>query len=232
MRRHTFVSIILIAALVLGLASCGEPECQHRDADDDMICDNCGDEYYDGAEGGTSGLVYTLLDDDSYSITNYLGRTAAVVIPATYGGKPVTSIGDRAFRDCSVLTSVTIPSSVTSIGEDAFRNCVALTTVVMGDGVKTIGKWAFGSCSSLSKIVIPDGVVSISEGAFWNCTSLVSVVIPASVTAISAYAFSYCSALKSINYRGTDRQWLAIAKVHSWNESTEGYAVTCFYNGK
>ena len=226
MRKHTFVSIILIAAFTLGLASCGEPECQHRDADDNSLCDNCGEQYYDGRESATRGLVYTLLDDDTYSITDYVGKVADVIIPATYDDRPVTSIGDRAFRDCSNVKSVVIPDSVTAIGKDAFRNCDALVSVIMGDGVKEIGEWAFGSCTSLTEIVIPDGVVSISEGTFWNCTSLKSVVIPASVTAINEYALSYCTSLKSISYRGTDRQWLAVTKGYNWNESTSGYTVT------
>jgi len=36
----------------------------------------------------------------------------------------VTSIGERAFRDCSGLTFINIPNSVTSIGERAFRDCI------------------------------------------------------------------------------------------------------------
>ena len=42
---------------------------------------------------------------------------------------PVTSIGERAFSDCSGLTSVTIPNSVTLIGYYAFYHCSSLTSV-------------------------------------------------------------------------------------------------------
>ena len=41
----------------------------------------------------------------------------------------VTSIGDRAFYNCSGLTSVIIPNSVTSIGNESFYNCIGLTSV-------------------------------------------------------------------------------------------------------
>ena len=43
--------------------------------------------------------------------------------------KDVTEIRDRAFSDCSSLTSITIPPSVTEIGEYAFYGCKNLTEV-------------------------------------------------------------------------------------------------------
>ena len=89
---------------------------------------------------------------DSYS-NEYYG---AVNIPdsVTYEGKnyPVTSIGGCAFRDCSGLTSVTIPGSVTSIGLSAFYNCSGLTSVTIPNSVTSIVDWAFYGCSGLTSV--------------------------------------------------------------------------------
>ena len=58
----------------------------------------------------------------------------------------VTSIGDYTFRNCSGLTSVTIPNSVKSIGERAFWYCSGLTSVAIPNSVTNIGSYAFYGC--------------------------------------------------------------------------------------
>ena len=89
----------------------------------------------------------------------------------------LTYIGDEAFRDCSSLTSVTIPKGVTSIGEDAFLDCSALTSVTIPNSVTSIGGSAFAGCESLKSVTIPNSVTSIGWGAFRDCSSLTSMVV-------------------------------------------------------
>ena len=67
-------------------------------------------------------------------------------------GNNVTSIGDRAFRDCTSLASVTIPNSVTSIGESAFQNCGAITEVTIGSGLIALGKSVFNKCTAIELV--------------------------------------------------------------------------------
>ena len=73
--------------------------------------------------------------------------TGSVTIPSTvtYSGKTysVTAIGNGAFRECSGLTSVTIPNSITSIGYEAFYGCSGLTSVTIPNSVTSIGGDAF-----------------------------------------------------------------------------------------
>ena len=139
-------------------------------------------------------------DNVSVTITDYpTTATGAIEIPATIDGRSVTNIGSGAFRDCTGLTSVTIPNSVTSIGDYAFYRCASLTSVTIPNSVTSIGDYAFYDCSSLTSVTIPNSVTSIGDRAFSmqqpderhhrrqrhqhrglrirNCTSLTSVTI-------------------------------------------------------
>ena len=110
----------------------------------------------------------------------------------------VTSIGSSAFENCSALTSITIPNSVTSIGYDAFYGCSSLTSITIPNSVTTIERGAFYGCSSLTSVTIPNGVTSIGFGAFSHCSSLTSITIPNSVTSIGGLVFQDCKSLISI----------------------------------
>ena len=117
--------------------------------------------------------------------------------------------------------------SVTSISERAFENCSSLTSITIPNSVTSIGSYAFEYCSSLASITIPNSVTSISEGAFAGCSSLTSITIPDSVTSISKLAFLGCSSLTSIQFTGTKAQWCGIEKGSSWNNGTGNFTVHC-----
>ena len=104
----------------------------------------------------------------------------------------VTSIGEKAFYECSGMTSVTIPNSVTSIGYAAFSDCSGLTSVTIPNSVTSIGDNAFEYCSGLTSVTIPNSVTSIGDGAFYNCKGLTSVTIGSSVKSIGEEAFRDC----------------------------------------
>ena len=126
----------------------------------------------------------------------------AIVIPekVTYDGTEysVTSIGVAAFKDCTGLTSITIPNSVTSIGELAFLGCTGLTSITIPNGVTSIGGGAFAYCIGLTSATIGYGVTSIGEAAFSECRGLTSVTMGNSVTSIGDCAFDQCISLTDV----------------------------------
>lgn len=121
-----------------------------------------------------------------------------VIIPEINKGKPVTSVGNAAFRECTELTSVAIGNRVTSVGDSAFYGCTGLTSVIIGNGVTKIGDSSFYGCAGLTSVIIGNGVTSIGNLAFNRCTGLTSVTIPDSVTSIGDGAFYGCTGLASI----------------------------------
>ena len=98
-------------------------------------------------------------------------------------------IGNRAFYECSSLTSINIPNSVTNIGYRAFWSCKSLTSINIPTSVTNIGDSAFEECSSLTNIDIPNSVTNIGNGAFSRCDSLTKIIIPRSVVNMNGNPF-------------------------------------------
>lgn len=140
----------------------------------------------------------------------------------------VTSIGEYAFKDCTGLTSISLPDSITSIGASAFYGCKNMTSITIPDSLTSIGSEAFNGCTSLTSITIPDGVTAIYGSTFKYCNKLASISIPCSVTSIGNSAFWNCFSLISINYVGTVEQWKNdILFGKSWNEGARNYIIYC-----
>ena len=174
------------------------------------------------ASAATYGNLTYKVSGNTIVITGCNKNAANVVIPSEIDGKAVTSIGYRAFIDCSSLTSITIPDSVTSIGDSAFwetqfynneanwENGVlycgkyllsaktSITECNIKKDTKLIADAAFRNCTGLASVTIPDSVTSIGASAFEGCTGLTSVIIPDSVTRIGDSAFKGCTSLTSI----------------------------------
>ena len=76
-------------------------------------------------------------------------------------------VGDWAFRDCSALTSVSLPAA-TSIGYGAYDGCGLLTFLELGTTPPTVEDRAFWACASPRYLTVDDSAVeaykSIDDG--------------------------------------------------------------------
>ena len=143
-------------------------------------------------------------------------RTYATGLVKVTMASTITSIPDKAFYNCSLLSTAAIPSNVTVIGSEAFRGCSSLTSVTLPDVLTTVGSSAFYGTTSLQSVNIPASLTSLGSDAFNGsglqtltyadgcttalrtyATGLVSVTMASTITDIPDYAFYNCSQLST-----------------------------------
>lgn len=121
----------------------------------------------------TIGLEFKLKSDDTYELINYTGTDTHVYVPNVYEGKMVTSIGNNAFKNNTIITSIILPEGIISIGQEAFANCTSLKNIDLPNSLTSIGDNAFKRCHSLNEIVLPANLTSINYNVFTLCINLV-----------------------------------------------------------
>jgi uncharacterized repeat protein (TIGR02543 family) len=119
------------------------------------------------------------------------------VAKVEFAGNNLTTIGEKAFEDCTFAT-ITLPDSVQVIGNSAFLNCRSLTDIVFPTSLQKIDRYAFMNCSGLTGLGLPSSLKTIAYGAFQGCTGITDLTIPDSVTTIDEYAFLSCSSLRTL----------------------------------
>ena len=153
-----------------------------------------------------------LLDSDTKTATLVPQKDGGysrdiIIIPEKVKGNDgvehiVASLGGSCFKDCSGLTSITIPSSVTSLGDHCFDGCSRLTSITIPSSVTSLGDYCFYFCSGLTSITIPSSVTSLGEDCFKDCSGLPSITIPSSVTSLGWSCFLGCKNLETVYFEG------------------------------
>ncbi len=131
-------------------------------------------------------------------------------------------IGSEAFKNCSNLETINVPSTVVSISDYAFAYCDALTEITIPATVETIGEGAF---SGIINVNYPaNGTAADVNDDNWGAaarngvidgdfvfnaarTILIKyfgddeeVVIPGTVTEIAANAFNDCDVIETVDF--------------------------------
>lgn len=167
-------------------------------------------------------LNYSVNDDGvSVTVTGHVDGTSAMgalIIPAsvTNNGHSynVTEVGDYAFRNCSDITSVSLPNTVISIGRNAFQQCLGLSSITLPGSLTYIDQAAFQLCSNIVntnytgtlaqwcgiEFKTPNSnPIYYSHNLFINGVELTEAVIPETVTSIGNYAFYWCINISSLS---------------------------------
>lgn len=131
-------------------------------------------------------------DEESRTITAYVGTAVDVIIPRTIGGVPVENISYNAFEntrdyvhsdmetnqkegDWVPMRCVILPETLKSIEDSAFTNCHDLETVICYAPLETTNKGLFSECQGLKKVVFVNGVLHMDNYLFNFCKNLETV---------------------------------------------------------
>lgn len=145
-----------------------------------------------------SMTALTTVDISAATIVAYTGDSGTMIPNSSIVSYPENAIPAWAFRLCTRLTSIKIPTSVNSFGNNSFDHCSKLYSINIPSAVTYIGEKAFEACASLTSIELPSLLDSISYGTFTGA-GITSITIPSSVTSIDDYAFFCCTELTTIN---------------------------------
>ena len=141
-------------------------------------------------------LVNLVLPKDITEIEDYgiygNEKLVSVEIPVT-----VKKVGANAFKSCSSLQKVDLPS-VETLGASVFERCGKLTTVTLSPDLQVIPDYAFQYCGSLADVPLPSSLVSIGVSAFRECDGLSAVVMPNTVTTLNKNAYESCNILTTV----------------------------------
>ena len=151
-------------------------------------------------------LYYTITSTLHHRVIVDMGEESStisgdVILPmfVDYGGTTYTvyGIGQSAFRNDTLLNSITLSDSINYIGDGAFTRCSHLREVRMGNNVRYIEDGAFYRCSQLEFLELPNSLCLIGSGAFKQ-SGLRLISIPNSVKEIWDLAFSHCGSLTEV----------------------------------
>ena len=129
-----------------------------------------------GSAFTVGGLTYKVTDQTAktVTVTGYVNTPeGALEIPSTVEHKgttySVTSIGVKAFYDCTGLTSLTLPASLTNIETYALYNCSGLTKMtVFATTPPTVEGGAFYNISKETPVYVPAASLAAYQASVWK----------------------------------------------------------------
>lgn len=177
-----------------------------------------------------NGYIFAPNDTEasSYSIIGYEGSKTELELPETYKDKPVTKVGDRAFKG-SAITYMTIPDCYTSIGTEAFADCTDLIYVFLGDNIESEYNGWLNGCPNIAALYASDKCCAYTftnhilydkaQTRLIRCEKGIegTLTLPVTVTKIEPGAFVNCDNLNIVDMRETTTNWKELDRNLSTN---------------
>ncbi len=104
----------------------------------------------------------------------------------------VQDIGNRAFKDCTKLTSIGISDTTVNIGTEAFYGCNMLDKVALSQSITYVGPGAFADCLKLTELDLSaiNQACNISDFAFYNDIALANVKLSENIARLGEGCFA------------------------------------------
>ena len=182
-----------------------------------------------GVFKGNDKITYIDLPEslDDIYISTFEGCSNLEGIDGTHS--QLSSIGKRAFANCTKLRSISVPSALETLGDEAFANTAIVDDIPDLGHVKNIGEGLFSNCTRLQNVTYKanvvynrmfsgcenlvtihwgdasdsniDNVTEIGKSAFAG-TGFLSFVIPKNVVEIKDCTFEDCEYLNTVSMYG------------------------------
>ena len=118
----------------------------------------------------------------------------------------LSSVGDSVLSDCTGLTSLTLPEELTSVGDAFLSNCTGLTSLTLPEGLTEAGDFFLYDCRGLEELTVLAATPPVlgSEGAFAGVDNTIPVYVPAGSTDAYAMAdgWDYFTAYRAVGSAG------------------------------
>lgn len=200
---------LAIAAIVLIVCSVGTMSAGFYGSSQAVKYSNVDPFFYELLDDGTYRVSFNYyndsVNDDDYQMQDakkygIVRLEGNLVIPSSYKGIPVTSIGDLwkwfvnnsyyasdigASESNDKITSITIPDSIKTIKDGAFEGMSGITEITIPASVENVGYGAFRNCTNLTTVYWNSSAeIENNNGIFSGCTKLTNIIVGENVTRV------------------------------------------------
>jgi len=192
----------------------------------------------------------------TYHVESVGGFSSCSGITSLKIGEGISRIEEAAFKDCTSLQTVDLPSSIVRVHRYAFDGTAWLdgspdgvvylgdiaytykgdmpegTELAIQEGTRVISVQCFYLQEHLKSVSFPSSLKIINDGAFANCTSLEGIVL--NDLAVGFESFAGCPSLKSVSmtnvdYIGETYDPKHVREFGTSDVSGPEYCFSCFY---